>query len=122
MFKKIVWATDGSPVADRCYPSPGLGSHGQGAVAGLFLGSFTVHLLKVAPCPVLVVPPACHPAAGHTRRTPHGSPAQAPGGTAGDPGTPCDPGREQSPQGPTSWGGPSGHGPGRWRPDQEPEC
>ena len=40
-----------------------LGSHGQGAVAGLFLGSFTLHLLKVAPCPVLVVPPIHHPAA-----------------------------------------------------------
>lgn len=40
-----------------------LGSHGQGAVAGLSLGSLTVHLLKVAPCAVLVVPPAYHPAA-----------------------------------------------------------
>ena len=32
------------------------GSHGQGPVAGFFLGGFTIHLLKVAPCPVLVVP------------------------------------------------------------------
>lgn len=32
------------------------GSHNKGAVAGLFLGSFTAHLLKLAPCPVLVVP------------------------------------------------------------------
>jgi len=32
------------------------GSHGQGPVAGFFLGGFTIHLLKVAPRPVLVVP------------------------------------------------------------------
>ena len=32
------------------------GSHGQGPVAGFFVGGFTIHLLKVASCPVLVVP------------------------------------------------------------------
>lgn len=32
------------------------GSHGRGPVAGLLLGSFTSHLLKVAHCPVLIVP------------------------------------------------------------------
>ena len=32
------------------------GTHGQGAVAGFFLGGFTIHLLKAASCPVLVVP------------------------------------------------------------------
>lgn len=32
------------------------GNHGKGAVAGLFTGSFTSHLLKVAHRPVLVVP------------------------------------------------------------------
>ena len=32
------------------------GTHGQGPVAGFFLGGFTIHLLKVASCPVLVVP------------------------------------------------------------------
>lgn len=32
------------------------GSHNKGALAGLFLGGFTSHLLTVAPCPVLVVP------------------------------------------------------------------
>jgi nucleotide-binding universal stress UspA family protein len=32
------------------------GSHGRGPVAGLFLGSFTGALLKVATCPVLIVP------------------------------------------------------------------
>lgn len=32
------------------------GNHGKGAVAGLFAGSFTSHLLKVAHRPVLVVP------------------------------------------------------------------
>ena len=32
------------------------GNRGYGAVAALFLGSFTFRLLQVAPCPVLVVP------------------------------------------------------------------
>lgn len=32
------------------------GSHGRGPAAGLLLGSFTSHLLKVAHCPVLIVP------------------------------------------------------------------
>jgi nucleotide-binding universal stress UspA family protein len=32
------------------------GNHGKGPVAGLFTGSFTSHLLKVAHRPVLVVP------------------------------------------------------------------
>lgn len=32
------------------------GTHGKGAVAGLFTGSFTGHLLRVAHRPVLVVP------------------------------------------------------------------
>ena len=32
------------------------GSRGHGAIAGVLLGSFTQHLLHVAPCPVLVVP------------------------------------------------------------------
>lgn len=32
-------------------------SHGHGAVAGLLMGSFTGHLIKVAHCPVVVVPP-----------------------------------------------------------------
>lgn len=32
-------------------------SHGYGPVAGMLMGSFTSHLLKVAHCPVLVVPP-----------------------------------------------------------------
>jgi len=33
-----------------------LGSHGKGSLAGVFLGSFAHDLLKIAPCPVLVVP------------------------------------------------------------------
>jgi nucleotide-binding universal stress UspA family protein len=32
------------------------GTHGQGPVAGFFQGGFTIHLLKEAPCPVLVIP------------------------------------------------------------------
>jgi nucleotide-binding universal stress UspA family protein len=32
------------------------GTHGLGAFAGAFLGSFTQRLLHVAPCPVLAVP------------------------------------------------------------------
>jgi nucleotide-binding universal stress UspA family protein len=32
------------------------GTHGQGPVAGFFLGGFTIHLLQAASCPVLVVP------------------------------------------------------------------
>jgi nucleotide-binding universal stress UspA family protein len=32
------------------------GNRGYGAVAALFLGSFTFRLLQIAPCPVLVVP------------------------------------------------------------------
>lgn len=38
------------------------GSHGRGPVAGLLLGSFTSHLLKVAHCPVLIVPWRAHAA------------------------------------------------------------
>ncbi len=38
------------------------GSHGRGAVAGLLVGSFTGALLKVATCPVLIVPWRPHPA------------------------------------------------------------
>lgn len=34
-----------------------LGGHGKGAVAGLFVGSFLVDLLKITPCAVLVIPP-----------------------------------------------------------------
>ena len=40
------------------------GSHGRGPVAGLLLGSFTSHLLKVAHCPVLIVPWRPQPADG----------------------------------------------------------
>jgi nucleotide-binding universal stress UspA family protein len=36
------------------------GSHGRGPAAGLLLGSFTSHLLKVAHCPVLIVPGRPH--------------------------------------------------------------
>ena len=32
------------------------GTHGQGPVAGFFLGGFTIHLLQAASCPVLVEP------------------------------------------------------------------
>lgn len=38
------------------------GSHGRGPVAGLLVGSFTASLLKVATCPVLIVPWRPHPA------------------------------------------------------------
>ena len=33
-----------------------VGNRGYGAVAAVFLGSFTFRLLQIAPCPVLVVP------------------------------------------------------------------
>ena len=33
-----------------------LSSHGKGSLAGVFLGSIALDLLKIAPCPVLVVP------------------------------------------------------------------
>jgi len=36
------------------------GTHGQGPVAGFFLGGFTIALLQIAPCPVLVVPRHSH--------------------------------------------------------------
>ena len=35
-----------------------VGTHGHSAISGLLLGSVTQRLLHVAPCPVLVVPPA----------------------------------------------------------------
>jgi nucleotide-binding universal stress UspA family protein len=35
-----------------------VGTHGHSATAGVLLGSVTQRLLHVAPCPVLVVPPA----------------------------------------------------------------
>ncbi len=47
------------------------GTHGQGPVAGFFLGGFTIHLLKVASCPVLVVPREHQ---DNTRRTPATAP------------------------------------------------
>lgn len=33
-----------------------LSSHGKGSLAGVSLGSIALDLLKIAPCPVLVVP------------------------------------------------------------------
>ncbi len=33
-----------------------LSSHGKGSLAAVFLGSIAPDLLKIAPCPVLVVP------------------------------------------------------------------
>ena len=35
-----------------------VGTHGHGAIPGILLGSVTQRLLHLAPCPVLVVPPA----------------------------------------------------------------
>lgn len=41
-----------------------VGSHGHGQVAGLVAGSVSQHLARHAPCPVVVVRPAAHPAVG----------------------------------------------------------
>jgi len=41
-----------------------LSSHGKGSLAGVFLGSIALDLLKIAPCPVLVVP-WMHPDVSH---------------------------------------------------------
>jgi nucleotide-binding universal stress UspA family protein len=44
-----------------------VGTHGRGAAASAVLGSVAKRLLHVAPCPVLVVPPAHEPAAAAPR-------------------------------------------------------
>jgi nucleotide-binding universal stress UspA family protein len=38
-----------------------MGTHGRGAIGGLFLGSVADKLIRKAPCPVLVVRPAARP-------------------------------------------------------------
>jgi nucleotide-binding universal stress UspA family protein len=61
MFKKVVWATDGSEAADLALP------HAKTLVAeagGELLGSVTQRLLHIAPYPVLAVPAADHHARG----------------------------------------------------------
>ncbi len=40
-----------------------LGTRGHGAIGGLLARSVTQHLLHIAPCPVLAVPPATRPTA-----------------------------------------------------------
>jgi nucleotide-binding universal stress UspA family protein len=37
-----------------------VGTRGHGPIAGLLLGSVTLRLLQIAPCPVVAVPPAAH--------------------------------------------------------------
>jgi len=41
-----------------------IGTHGRGGVEHLLLGSVAEKIMRKAPCPVLVVPPAAHPETG----------------------------------------------------------
>ena len=41
-----------------------LGTHGRGGVEHLLLGSVAEKIVRKAPCPVMVVPPAAHPESG----------------------------------------------------------
>ena len=69
MYKKVMWATDGSEAADRAlvhakalaaeggHSAIVVGTRGRTALTGLLLGGVTQRLLHIAPCPVLAVPP-----------------------------------------------------------------
>jgi nucleotide-binding universal stress UspA family protein len=52
-----------------------VGTHGSGAIATAVVGSVTRHLLHVAPCPVLAVPPRLKVSIEQSQRTPTGASA-----------------------------------------------
>ena len=62
-----------------------VGTRGRNAVVGLVLGSVTLQLLHVAPCPVLAVPAAKHPTdAGEAEAGAAGGLIARPGAVLGD--------------------------------------